>query len=143
MFRLHRGFTLIELMVVVAVIGILASIALPSYQDYVRRGKRATAAGVLVDIAARQQAYLLDRRQYASGTTALTDLGYSVPTEIASDFAFAVTNVSNTATPPTFTITATPTSAQMLKDTSCGMSASAPLSLTQAGAKTPAACWQK
>jgi type IV pilus assembly protein PilE len=136
----QRGFTLIEVMIVVVIIAILAAVALPSYQNYIRRAKRAAAASALMDLAAKQQAYLLDRRQFAS---ALADLGFSAPSEIASDFTFGVSNVNNTATPPTFTLTATPASSLMLADRSCGMSASAPLSLDQAGTKTPSACWQK
>lgn len=136
------GFTLIELMIVVAVVAILTAIAYPSYQDYVRRGKRSAAESALMDLAAKQQAYLVDRRQFASGATALTDLGFTVPPEIASDFAFAVTNVVMTATPPTFSVTATPISTLMLGD-SCGISAATPLTLDQAGTKSPAACWRR
>lgn len=46
----RSGFTLIELMIVVAVIGILASIAYPSYEDYIRRARRVDAQGIMMDI---------------------------------------------------------------------------------------------
>lgn len=133
------GFSLIELMIVVAIVAILATVALPSYQDHTRKAKRAVAAAALMDLAAKQQAYLLDRRQF---TSTLSDLRFTVPSEIASDFTFSVSNVNNAATPPTFTVNVTPTSSLMLGDT-CGISASVPLALDQAGTKTPAACWQK
>lgn len=128
-----RGFTLIEVMITVAIIGILAAIAYPSYLDYIRRGKRATAQTALTDLAARQQAYLLDRRGYAA---ALADVGFSVPKEIATDYAFSVA-VDNAAAPPTFVATAKPVSA--------AQSANGELDLTlnQSGVKTPTAYWSK
>lgn len=80
--RSQGGFTLIEVMVTVAVIAILAAIAYPSYADYLRRGKRATAQAALMELASKEQSYLLDRRVY---TDVLADLGFSAPTETASD----------------------------------------------------------
>ena len=68
-----RGFTLIELMIVVAIVGILAGIAYPSYMDHVRKGNRAKAQAFLMDVAQRQQAYLLIHREYAPD---LQKLGY-------------------------------------------------------------------
>ncbi|WP_305073697.1 type IV pilin protein [Propionivibrio sp.] len=134
----RAGFTLIELMVAVAVIGILAAIAFPSYQDYIRRSKRAAAKAVLSDLANRQQAYLNDKRAYATSLGALVP-SFSSPAEISSDYQFVVT-ADNTASPPIFSVTATPISATMLAD-KCGTSASIPLALSQAGAKTPGTCW--
>ena len=68
-----RGFTLIELMIVVVVIGILASIAFPAYRDYVQRAKRGDAMALLADIQARQERHFFDHQQYAA---TLTDLGF-------------------------------------------------------------------
>jgi type IV pilus assembly protein PilE len=68
------GFTLIELMIVVAIVAILTSVAYPSYLDHVKKGNRAQAQALLLDIAQRQQNYLINHRQYAPG---LPDLGFS------------------------------------------------------------------
>jgi type IV pilus assembly protein PilE len=101
------GFTLIELMITVAVIAILTGIAYPSYQDHMRKGRRAAAQSFIVDAATRQQQYLLDARGYALGAGALTALNLNVPAEVTSSYTIAVTPAVATV-PPTFTITATP-----------------------------------
>lgn len=68
--RPKSGFTLIELMVVVATVAILAAIAVPSYSDYVRRGKISEATMALQDLRVRLEQYFLDNRTYvSSGTT--------------------------------------------------------------------------
>lgn len=65
------GFTLIELMITVAVLGILAAVAYPAYTNSLIKGTRANAKSVLLDIAQKEQAYLLDSRSYvAAGTCA-------------------------------------------------------------------------
>ena len=131
---LSRGFTLIELMITVAVIGILAAVAYPSYADYVRKGKRAMAQGALMEIASKEQTYLLDRRVY---TDNLASLNYSLPAEIADDYVISFPAFDAAANPPAFSVRATPQGKQT-KD-KCGW-----LQITNVGAKTSqgTSCWQ-
>ena len=70
----EAGVTLIELMIVVVVVGILASIAYPSYQQYILRSKRTEGKALLMDIVARQERFYMDRNSY---TDDLTALGFS------------------------------------------------------------------
>jgi type IV pilus assembly protein PilE len=64
--RRKRGFTLIELMIVVAIVALLAVVGYPSYRDHIARGQRSQGQQILSDIAQRQEQYLLDRRAYAT-----------------------------------------------------------------------------
>lgn len=120
------GFTLVELMIVVAIVGILASIAIPSYVEYVKKGRRAAAQSHLMEIAQREQQYLLDARTYAAS---LTTLGITTPTDVANYYTIQV-NVADA--PPSFAITATAQGTQ----TSDGN-----LTLDSTGAKTPTGKW--
>jgi type IV pilus assembly protein PilE len=65
-----KGFTLIELMIVVAIIGILAAIAYPSYEEQVRKSRRAEATEGLMDVAARMERYYADKGEYLGATIA-------------------------------------------------------------------------
>ncbi|MFJ3261155.1 type IV pilin protein [Pseudomonas sp. NPDC086581] len=124
-----RGFTLIELMVVAAIVAILAAIAYPSYQQYIIRGKRSAAQAQMMDIANRQQQYLLANRSYATKTQ-LESGGYALPSEVSSNYGYSITVGSGT--PPTFTITFTPSGAQ---------ASDGNLTLSSDGSKTPAVKW--
>ena len=106
----QNGFTLIELMIVVAIIGILAIIAMPSYQEYVKRGHRAAAQSEMMDIANRQQQFLLANREYADKAT-LEGSGYALPSAVGAKYGYAIV-VNNAATPPTFEVTFTPSGTQ-------------------------------
>jgi type IV pilus assembly protein PilE len=123
-----KGFSLIELMIAVAVIGILTMIAIPSYQSFVVRGNRAAAQAFMVDVASRQKQYLIDARAYAAD---LATLGVVAPTDVSRHYTSITFAVSST--PPTFTLTATPTSNQQAADGA--------LTLTNDGAKGPSGKW--
>ncbi|HVJ63607.1 MAG TPA: type IV pilin protein [Tahibacter sp.] len=100
--RFYRGFTLIELMVAVAVVAILSMIALPAYNDYVRRSKLVEAQSGLQDFRVRMEQYFQDNRNYGTGG----GCGLAIATlESAQYFDFTCTR---TAGPPEdYTATAT------------------------------------
>lgn len=77
------GFTLIELMIVVAVVALLTSLAYPSYERHLLRGNRSIGQTFLLDLAQRQEQFLLDRRQYTSALTGANSLSLPPPPEVA------------------------------------------------------------
>src|SRR5207244_3246274 len=98
----------IELMITVAIIAILARIAYPSYLGQVQKGARRSAQAQMMDLANREQQYLLANRGYASYSTLVT-AGYSLPTELTAKYTatIACSPACDTAatSAPTFTIT--------------------------------------
>ena len=103
----QRAFTLIELMIVVAIIAILAAVAYPSYQEYVIRTNRADAQQFLVDIANRQDQYLLDVRSYGT----LAQLGLAIPNRVNQFYTITVTPADGP--PPTYTLSTAPKAGTM------------------------------
>jgi type IV pilus assembly protein PilE len=106
-----KGFTLIELLVVIAIIGILAGIALTSYDAYIIRAHRSSAQTFMMQVASKQSQYILDARNYAVGTTALTSLSLTVPPDVTPFYDVYVENStggSTVDTPPMFRVRATP-----------------------------------
>ena len=99
----NRGFTLIELMIVVAVIAILSAIAIPAYTAYVARSKLTEAFSGLSGMSVAAQQYYQDNRTYLASGGGATTCPVAVPTNV-KDYGFACSNVTAT----TFLFTATP-----------------------------------
>lgn len=105
-----RGFSLIEVMVAVAIIAILGAVAYPSYLDYLKKGRRGAAQTFMMEVANRQTQYLLDTRGYAiniSDLSASNALNIVTPSDVSPFYTVKVDPTAAT-TPPTFTIVATP-----------------------------------
>ncbi len=111
------GFTLIEVMLVVVVIGILAAIAYPTYLESATKARRKDARVTLMEISQRQERRFTETNSY---TGDLTDLGYAVsPTPSPEGwYTISVTNLPAGDFTQSFTLTATATAAQA-KDTQC------------------------
>ena len=124
----HKGFTLIELMITVVIVAILASIAIPSYREYVIRGNRTAAQAVMMEIATRQQQYFVANRTYATAA----QLGFALPPEVDRNYNLGI--VVAAGPPPGFQITLTAEGAQ---------ASDGNLTLNSEGVKGPAGKWKK
>jgi type IV pilus assembly protein PilE len=126
-----RGFTLIELVIVVAVIGILAAIAIPSYQDYLTRSRRAEAQSYMMELALREERHRANNSSYA--------VHGALPGGVTNTAHYTFTIAVPDANSYTITATATVGSVQAARDASCS-----PLTLNQSGTKgaPTAGCWK-
>lgn len=133
--RRPSGFTLIELLIVVVVISILAAIALPSYQRYIRKARRADAQAMLLNLQLQQEKWRANASSYQGSATALG--APPAGTGIAASYQFSVVNAGAN----TFDVRATAIAGSGQEhDTQSGVSCS-PLNIDQSGTRTPTACW--
>jgi type IV pilus assembly protein PilE len=134
--RSIKGFTLIEVMITVAIVAILAAIALPSYQRYVVRTGRTEARALLVEIAARQERFRYGNPGYA---TTLQGLGFPAGALESENRRYEITMAADLTT---FTLTAERRNSQVV-DALCG-----DLTLTNTGVRgrtgtdTIPNCWR-
>ena len=100
---------MIELMIAVAIIGVLVAVAYPSYTNSLIKGNRGAAKTFLMEVAQKEQAFLLDNRSYFDATTTAEwdAVGIKLPPELTNFYTVSV-DVDNTTTPPSFLATATP-----------------------------------
>lgn len=124
--RLEAGFTLVELMIVVAIVGILSAIAIPSYQRYVVQSRRAEAQSYLHQLALRQEQYWAKNQTYASALDGVVNSEY---------YEFKVNKASST----TYELAANALGSQKTNDSQCTT-----LTLDQFGTKGGGtSCWRK
>src|SRR5215469_13147875 len=108
--RALGGFTLIELMVTVAILALLSTIAVASYRTYVTRADRTEARGALLALASAQEKYYLQNNTYSSDISDAPPTGLGIPTPTASGwYQLTLTGVNGTATPDATGFTATAT----------------------------------
>ena len=128
----HLGFTLVELLITVAIVGILAGVAYPSYTDYVTRSNRSEAQRELMRFANLQEQVFVDTRAYASN---MKGLGQSTEKTTTGSTNYQIMVSAQTST--SFTLTAEAKNNQV-NDTGCTS-----LTIDHIGTKTPSTCWEK
>ncbi|GLX12492.1 type 4 fimbrial biogenesis protein PilE [Pseudomonas straminea] len=136
----QKGFTLIEMMIVVAIIGILAAIAYPSYDEYVKRGNRTEGQALLSDAAARQERYFSQNNTYITKEADIGKLGINLGSGNKSATGKYVFSVSKVDKDGGYTLTAT----QQFGDSKCGnltLTATGTRGATASGANATD-CWR-
>ncbi len=128
--KAHQGFTLIELMITVVIVGVLAAIAYPAYTDHMIKTRRSDGQTALLNMAASMEHYFTENNTYVGATP--TALGLTTAS-LQGYYNVTITQATATA----FTLTATPQGAQTA-DTTCGA-----LTITNTNVKgpNPSTCW--
>jgi type IV pilus assembly protein PilE len=133
-FKRLAGFTLLELMIVVAIIGILASIAYPSYTEYVKKAKRADAKAALLNAQLAQEKYRANHTAYGTTLAAIN------VADTSADGYYTIA-ISGTPNATTYAMTAAPKSPHT--DSTCGTFAVNQAGKLTTGSYASADCWGK
>ena len=141
--RRMKGFTLLELMIVIAIISLLAGVAYPSYQNSVRKANRAVGKAALLELAGRQEQYFVNNKSYASDITDLQVAGAGLDNQgtFSATGTIYTVSIATNNTGTTYTLTLTPEGDQV-NDSNCLI-----LTLSNTGTKTAsgsggvAECW--
>ncbi|WP_346469149.1 type IV pilin protein [Pseudoalteromonas phenolica] len=132
-----KGFTLLEMLIVVAIAGILASVAYPQYTEYVIRAARSDAMVLLLDAANKQEQYYADNRSYAGDLSLI-----NIPSTSENGYFNITVEVPDAGT--SFTLTATAAAGAVAGDTACTT-----FTITDTGIKgstgtsEPDDCWER
>jgi len=135
--KTSNGFTLIELMIVVVIIGVLAAIAMPAYQDYGKRARRADAKSALLDAGLNQEKWRANNSSYAATTVSV----WSNTGALSLDGYYTINAVSGTVTQ--FSITATPVAGGLQAGDDCGTFAIDANGEDTTGSNADADCWNR
>lgn len=134
----QTGFTLVELMITVAIIGILSSVGYPSYVKYIQKAKRSEAQAALVSMATAMEQWRVENNNDYSGVTVGTDATSIFSDQVPTDGGTKTYTLSLVSDAGTYTLTATPVAPQDTDD--CGT-----LTLNSTGVKTSSTgtnCWE-
>ena len=126
-----KGFSLIELMIIVAIIGVLTAIAFPSYNNYIMQSRRSDAVAMLLQVMQQQERYFTERLSY---TTDLTQLGYTLPVRSdGENYEITASTCATGAISQCVLLTATALG---------GQAADGNLTINSRGARTPVGFWR-
>lgn len=140
----NSGFTLIEVIVAVAIVAILVAIAIPSYAEYVNRGRRAEGRSALTDLLQQQERFYAANNRYRAFSTASPN-GFSTTSgESPANAHYVLSAAACTGTTADACVvlsavpsgSAAPPAGSRFVDTRCGT-----LTLSTTGVRTPTACW--
>jgi len=138
----RKGFSLVELMIVVTIVGILVALALPSYTSYTRRANRGEALQILLNWANNQEIWRATHTTYANGALQTDSTQLTIPTHSKYNFFVRATGSDCATVAPggtLYTLVACPQGDQA-NDEDDGVTCN-PLTLNQSNAKTPTECW--